>query len=167
MNVREIEVRDCENLTALSIYVWLDTYAKDGVREEISKFVLSTFTKQNFKEVVTSSAKRGFVVTLSKHIIGTAIVNLDSHYDQDVKYGYEIETLYVHPGFQRRGVGALLLGNLRDSVGEKSWLTTWVHNYGAINFYKKNGYNIVGEVEFKLMSESHMNHVFSNVNFSI
>jgi ribosomal protein S18 acetylase RimI-like enzyme len=162
MLVREIKKEDCQNLAALSIYVWLHTYAGDGIRDEISKFVLSTFTKNEFEKIVKSPTKRGFVVNSGQHLIGIVIINLDSYFDQLPQFGYEIETLYVHPSFQRRGVGKRILEYLRKSVGYKSWLTTWVHNYNALEFYRKNGYRIVGEAEFILSDENHINHVLSN-----
>ena len=162
MEIREIEKQDCENLSALSIYVWLHTYAKDGIRSEISKFVLSKFALEKFAKIITSSTKRGFVVHSGKNAIGLAIVNLESHFGGSPLFGYEIETLYVHPNFQRCGVGKTILKYLRESIGEKSWLTTWVHNDDAIRFYKKNGYEIVGEAEYVISSEVHMNLVLSN-----
>ena len=163
MHVREIAEQDCENLAALSMYVWLHTYAKDGIRDNISKFVLSTFTGNKFRETVKSSTKSGFAALSNEHIIGVVIVDLESRFRKTSTFGYEIETLYVHPGFQGRGVGRMLLDRLGTSIGSRSWLTTWVQNYDAIEFYKKNGYQIVGEVEFKLLNESHLNHVLSNI----
>ncbi len=162
MYIRELAEKDCENLTALSIYVWLHTYAKEGIRDKISKFVLSNFTTDKFKEIVKSPTKKGFVVMSNQHIVGVVVVNLKSKYENSTEFGYEIETLYVHPSFQRNGVGKLLLKYLRNNVGEKSWLTTWVHNHKAIEFYKKNGYKLVGEAEFNLLDEIHANYVLSN-----
>ena len=163
MHIREIKEKDCENLAALSIFVWLHTYAKEGIRDKISEFVLSTFTKDKYKEIVQSPIKRGFVVISDQHIIGVVIVDLESKYSNSSKFGYEIETLYVHPNFQGKGVGKNLLIHLNNCVGERSWLTTWVHNHDAIEFYKKNGYKIIGDTEFRLINESHRNHVLSNI----
>ena len=162
IHVREIKEQDCDNLSALSIYVWLHTYAKDGIRDEISKFVLSTFTKIKFEKIIKSPTKKSFVVCSGQNLIGVVIVDLNSYFDNSPLFGYEIETLYVHPSFQRLGIGKGILEHLRKSVGDKSWLTTWVHNYDAIDFYKKNGYKIIGEAEFILSNESHINHVLSN-----
>lgn len=162
MIIRELEERDCENLSALSILVYLSTYAKDGIRDNISKFVLDRFSPNRFRNILASSQVRCFLAILNHHVVGVVIVNLESKYIGSKEYGYEIETLYIHPNFQGTGIGQMLIRFLNENIGDKSWLTTWIYNYKAINFYKKIGYKIIGETEFKLFSESHKNHVFSN-----
>jgi hypothetical protein len=39
---------DVQNLAALTIQVWLHTYAKDGVHHDISAYVLIEFTPKKF-----------------------------------------------------------------------------------------------------------------------
>lgn len=162
MIVRELEERDCENLSALSIHVYLSTYANDGIRDNISKFVLHNFSPITFKNILESSHVRCFLAISNEHVVGVLIVNLKSKYQDTTEFGYEIETLYIHPKFQRTGIGQMFLKYLRNNIGEISWLTTWVHNHNAIKFYEKNGYKIIGETQFYLFTEQHKNHVFSN-----
>lgn len=73
-----------------------------------------------------------------------------------------MKPLYIHPKFQGMGIGKTLLRYIKKNVAEKSWLMTWVHNHKAIQFYTKNGYEIIEEAEFRLFDESHKNHVLSN-----
>ncbi len=95
-------------------------------------------------------------------LIGVVVVDLDSKYQRSADFGYEICTLYVHPNFQRKGIGKKLLSSLKDTYGEHYWLTTWIHNEHAIRFYQDIGFKIIGKAEFKLFDEVHVNHVFSN-----
>lgn len=161
MIVRELEERDCENLSALSILVYLSTYAKDGIRDNISRFVLNAFSPDKFRKILKSLTVRCFLAISNQHIVGVVIINLESKFQNSSDFGYEIETLYVHPNFQGTGVGQAFLKYLNDNLGKKSWLTTWVHNHKAIRFYKKSGYRIIGDTEFILFDESHKNHVFT------
>lgn len=39
---------DAANLAALSIEVWLHTYARDGIRQAFSDYVLREFTAERF-----------------------------------------------------------------------------------------------------------------------
>lgn len=57
----------------------------------------------------------------------------------------EINGLWVHPGWQRRGIGSLLLDaterSMRQAGHEKAWLTCSLFNPRAIAFYGARGYS--------------------------
>lgn len=45
--IRDATKEDCINLTALSLQVWLDTYAVDGIDRNISGFPCATIKHNN------------------------------------------------------------------------------------------------------------------------
>jgi len=51
-----------------------------------------------------------------------------------------IDQLYVHPDFQNRGIGKLLLEYARQRSPEHVWLYTLQININARAFYEKNGF---------------------------
>jgi ribosomal protein S18 acetylase RimI-like enzyme len=162
MSIREISVEDFENLSALSVYVWLVTYANEGMRDKISRFAINEFKPEKFKRIAEDPFKKAHVAISDEHLVGVVVIDIESKFKDSSTFGYEIETLYIHPGFQRIGIGRDLLSLLSNTYGKISWLSTWVHNKPAIKFYKKNGYQIIGKAEFHLLDEVHVNHVFSN-----
>jgi [ribosomal protein S18]-alanine N-acetyltransferase len=55
-----------------------------------------------------------------------------------------IATIAVHPGFQRQGVGRMLLRACEERVGQpRLKLSVRMSNYGAISLYEKEGYQTV------------------------
>lgn len=52
--IRTANVSDSANIAALSIQVWLDTYATEGIRQNISKYVLEKFTEERVSEIIAS-----------------------------------------------------------------------------------------------------------------
>ena len=158
--IRHAREGDCRNLAALSIQVWLHTYARDGVRADISKYVLSTFTESHFDGLLQNPDYRILVYTEGEHLLGYIAVNLTSHY-RDESNGYEVETLYVQEHFHGKGIGKKLLAEIRSQFGGRYWLSTWVHNDPAIGFYKKQGFRDIGEVFFQLGGEQHENRVLA------
>ena len=56
-----------------------------------------------------------------------------------------IRHAYVSPGLQSRGIGAMLLEHLEALSGRPILLGTWRANVGAISFYERHGYQLVGE----------------------
>lgn len=51
-----------------------------------------------------------------------------------------IDQLYIHPDFQRRGIGQALLDFARQQSPEHLWLYTLQSNVNARAFYEKNGF---------------------------
>ena len=54
-----------------------------------------------------------------------------------------IRHAYVHPDWQRRGVGARLLTSLLNGVSGPLLVGTWAAAHWAIRFYEKNGFTLV------------------------
>lgn len=54
-----------------------------------------------------------------------------------------IRHAYVHPGAQRRGVGALLLTHLLENIPGPVLVGTWAAAWWAIRFYEKHGFKLV------------------------
>ena len=51
-----------------------------------------------------------------------------------------IDHLYVHPNYQKRGIGKALLDYARQCSPEHLWLYTLQINVNACAFYEKNGF---------------------------
>lgn len=138
--------------------VWLHTYAKNGIRTAIAKFVLATFTEQFYIDMLNKPEYEVLVCVRGQHLLGFIAVNLQAHH-VDESNGYEIDTFYISEHFQGQGIGRLLLEGIKASFGEPFWLHTWVHNEAAIGFYKHLGFEDIGEVPFEFEGESHENRV--------
>ena len=54
-----------------------------------------------------------------------------------------VAQLYVRVGYQRRGIGTLLLGWAKDQSSGSLWLYTFARNYKACSFYERSGFRAV------------------------
>ena len=68
-HIRRATPTDAANLAALSIEVWLDTYATDGIRHEISSYVLSEFTEENMLEAIADPNSVVLIAEKEAHAI--------------------------------------------------------------------------------------------------
>jgi GNAT superfamily N-acetyltransferase len=66
---------------------------------------------------------------------------------QDLGEVILIRHAYVHPGWQRRGIGARLLTHLLAGVDRPVLVGTWAAAHWAIGFYAKNGFSLVSHQE--------------------
>ncbi len=158
--IRDANRNDCQNLAALSIQVWLHTYAIEGIRKNDSNYVLTTFTEQYYTNLLETPIYRIFVHVEKDNLLGFIVVNLESFF-KDESNGYEICTFYIQEHFQGQGIGKGLLNEIIKNHGNLFWLSTWVHNSAAINFYKKFGFKDIGTIDYKIGDELHKNRVFS------
>ncbi len=58
-----------------------------------------------------------------------------------------LRALYVHPSYQRRGIGAELLSEVKKSAGGGFHLWLFEANDGAIRFYERHGAKLVRKTD--------------------
>jgi|TARA_B110000211_G_C13702062_1_gene387913 ribosomal protein S18 acetylase RimI-like enzyme len=151
MGVRIAIDGDAASIAALGLCVWIDTYATDGTRDSLSKYVLSEFTESNMSNLISS--KKVYVSERNEHINGYAVLRATGKLT-------EIESLYVLPGFQANGIGREIL-NMAVTNYPGIWLSCWERNERALSFYKSFGFLISGESYFELEDEKHRNILLS------
>jgi GNAT superfamily N-acetyltransferase len=66
---------------------------------------------------------------------------------QDLGEVILIRHAYVHPDWQRRGIGARLLAHLLAGADRPVLVGTWAAAHWAIRFYEKNGFALVAHQE--------------------
>jgi len=158
INIRPAKKEDCLNLAVLSIQVWLDTYAVDGIRSELSNYVVSNFTETLYLEKLNDKTFPIFVVEKDNHLVGFVMLNLSATFENESN-GYEIDTLYVQSHFKGFGLGKKLIQHVQNKFGITCWLHTWINNHNALGFYDYLGFKDVGNMYFDLEGEKHENRV--------
>ena len=156
--IRKALPEDCKNLAALSIQVWLNTYARDGVNTIVTDYVFETFTEQHFANKLAESSYQLYVFVEEENLLGFIAIDLDSFWKGE-QNGYEVDTLYVQNRQQGKGVGRALLEHIGEQHGRCYWLTTWVHNVEGLSFYRHIGFNDNDVAYFELDGEKHENRV--------
>lgn len=167
LNIRSATSSDASNIAALAMQVWLHTYAREGIRQEISEFVFSQFTPDAITSVIQDPTKTVLLACDKLHLLGYAVLQHGSVCPTDQALKSELATLYVHTHFAGRGIGSALLkacSELQFALdgGQTIWLKTWHRNSQAIAFYLKQGYTQIGSTFFQLGDEQHENFVFTN-----
>jgi len=157
--IRDANQQDCINLAVLSLQVWLDTYAIEGIRSEYSTYVLATFTESYFLELLENPDYRLLISETDNTLQGFVLVNLDSQFE-DKEHGFEIEKLYVHNKFTGQGVGRTLLAEVEHQFGSSFWLYTWVEN-DSNHFYQHLGFRYIGQLNVDFSGMQIENNVYA------
>jgi len=142
MNIRRATEEDALKIAAVAIAVWIDAYARQGMDQVNSSYVLGRFTESNIKSLMLN--KYLYVAETDFGICGFAVVGAC------IESKYEIETMYVLSRFHGKGFGRKLLDFICNDVTGPFWLKCAETNVRALSFYRHNGFIDSGMVNFVL-----------------
>ena len=163
MEFREAGAADATNLAALTVQVWLHTYAKRGIRAALSNYVQSEFTAEKFRQILADQRQMIILCEVDAHLVAYVRLDFSSPCPSDDSLQSEISTLYVQAHFLRRGIGTQLLLLALDAFHRRGrgsvWLSVNHENADAIGFYDRHGFQRQGSLDFELDGERHENFI--------
>lgn len=168
VSLRPGEPGDALCLSVLAMQVFLDTYATHGIRPAIAREALSANSKSRFAKALEDPATRIHVAESDGHLAGFAQIKLGAQHElAPAGKQSELLRLYIQQPFAGRRVGTLLLEKAELLAAEFGstviWLTAWVHNHHALQFYARRGYLDHGLDWFRFGGESHANRLYAKV----
>ena len=165
MIIRSANINDNLNIAALSIQVWLDNYAKDGVNGSVAQYVLSEFNESKIQEKIDRGNYLYFLAHNEDFLLGYIAINLKATCVVTGEPVPEIERLYIQEGSTSKGIGSKLISYAvrygKEHSIKRFWLSVYHENNRAIRFYKKNHFTDSGITFFELDNQKHKNYVLS------
>ena len=164
--LRLAKPEDALCLSVLAMQVFLDTYATQGIRPQIAREVLSSYSEVSFAEALASKRSCIALATSAEHLVGFAQVTSGATHDRAPPGSQaELLRLYVQEHFTGMKVGTKLLRWAEHAAlvagATVLWLTPWVHNHRALAFYARRGYADHGLTHFTFEGEIHENRVMA------
>jgi diamine N-acetyltransferase len=154
---------DAANLAALSIEVWLHTYAREGIRKAFSDYVLREFTAERFADHLCDKKKAIVKCERGDHLLGYLRMDFDVPCPTLPELTTEVATLYVRARHARQGIGSGLLAQATDICRARGiagfWLCVNHENTPAIAFYEAQRFQRNGSDYFELEGERHENFI--------
>lgn len=148
MEFSEAKPQDVLGITEVLYRTWLDTYPNEeyGITvEDIEDKYKDAFSEEKLQEraLKMENEKKGDVRILAKEndrIVG--LVRIVKHEDKN-----ELQAIYVHPEFQKKGIGMKLWENVKERLDpdKDTIVSVAVYNQNAIDFYKKLGFEKTGK----------------------
>jgi GNAT superfamily N-acetyltransferase len=164
--LRRAKPEDALCLSVLAMQVFLDTYATDGIRPEIAREVLSSYSEASFTKALQDYGSHIEVAEVKGHLVGFSQVTFGATHElSPTGTQAELLRLYVQEPFTGAKIGTQLLFAAERAASEAGtnvlWLTPWVHNHRALAFYARRGYKDFGLTYFVFEGESHENRVLA------
>jgi GNAT superfamily N-acetyltransferase len=157
---------DATTVAALSVQVFLDTYATDGVRPDLAEEAFAEYSKDAFSLRLAQQGRTFLLAERANGLLGFAeVMTLSVPPPGCSIEGSELVRLYVQPAAQRTGLGKSLLQAAeqlaRSASSSTLWLTAWEGNTCALGFYEHMGYLAVGTATYTFQGRSYTNQVLA------
>jgi ribosomal protein S18 acetylase RimI-like enzyme len=162
MTLRRACPADAPRLAALAQWVWLDSYAGDGVEARFLPYLAESFSADAFERLIADPDRALWVLEEGQALQGLAQLRRGSPAPvAGAASGVELERLYVAPCRTGRGLGVALMAAARSTwPAQALWLSVWEGNDGAQRFYRREGGEHIGDTDFVLDGQAHRNLVF-------
>ncbi|MDA9584358.1 GNAT family N-acetyltransferase [Flavobacteriaceae bacterium] len=160
-SIKKATINDLNLLASLSVEAFLPAHGHSSPEKDIKTYLEANFSIHNFKKEIANPAFKYYLIYhhnkiagFSKIIFNTPSIHITENTITKMERLYLLEEFYgLHLGTQ--------LMNFNSELTKKNnqqgiWIEVWIENYRAIKFYKKMGFTIVGEANFRV-SETHSN----------
>jgi diamine N-acetyltransferase len=158
-SIRLATAADAGLLAELGASTFYDTFIADTTPEDMAAYLSASFSPALQAQEIADADTTFFIAEIAGIAAGYAKLQSSAAPscvtgDQPV----ELCRLYVASGLIGSGVGAALMqaciGEAESAGSETMWLGVWEHNERAQKFYKRWGFEVVGEHIFQLSSDA-------------
>ena len=159
------KLEDALRISILLKTVYIQVYGVEGVTHEFANFMDRKFSKEIIEKTLETNPIQLQIAYMNGNPIGVAEILFDSLCPIRKIQLPELGKLYVLERFKGKGVGYGLLSNVEKLVAKKGFdqlnLEVYIKNEGAITFYKRQGYEVIGTVDFPMEENTYENLVMT------
>ncbi len=159
-HIRPATTGDAGSLCVLAERTFRDTFADDNSAQDMDAYVRDSLTLGQIQSELDDPANTFLLAFLDNAADPTGYAKLRTGTTEPSVRGpdpLELERLYVDQKAIGRGVGGALMRaslEIARKAGYRTlWLGVWEHNDRAILFYRRWGFQTVGEHGFRLGSD--------------
>ena len=154
-------INDAELLADLGSKTFIESHGHSAPKEDIDNYVNKNYTVEVFREELNAIENIYHIIYVEDRAVGFTKIILNYPIEKiAVKNITKLERIYILKEFYHLKLGMELLNyNIELSKNNNQsgmWLFVWIENERAFNFYKKNGFKIIGSHDFKI-SANHTN----------
>ncbi len=140
---------------------FIESHGRSATAAVIDEYVAEKFNLEVMQEELSNPASIYHIVYFNEQPAGYSKIIFDApHSNISLPHVTKLERLYLLEAFYDRKLGAPLLQfNIdlsKQQQQEGMWLFVWTENERALRFYKKMGFEAIGNFDFKL-TDAHAN----------
>lgn len=151
--IEEIKKDNVSELRKIAEKTFYDTFKGSYTDENFKKFFKENYNETKLLSEIEHHQSFHYFYKVDDEIAGYLKLNIDqAQTEPKVDQYLEIQRIYFDKDYQGGGRGSQFIQLAIDKAKEynksKVWLGVWENNPSAINFYKKQGFEITGQHDF-------------------
>lgn len=156
--IRKAKISDSEALSEFAENIFRETFSIGSSAADMDAHCLKDFYPSKQEQEILDANMITFIAEANKTIIGFAQLRLDSPIES-IKSNRvsELSRLYLSTEQHGKGLAHKIIKAVFHSAANSKcndmWLGVWENNFKAITFYKKYGFEVIGEHIFQLGSD--------------
>ena len=164
-NIRAAGPADADQLVELGRKSFYEAFADQTAPRDMEAHLQKAFAADEVKEQLADNRTLFLIAEVNASAAGYAYLYPAKPPDcVTVPDPVQLVRFYLRKDYYGRNVGNTLMGACLDTVRSKGyqsvWLSTWELNHRANAFYKKWGFEIVGEAKFTVGSDVQNDFIF-------
>lgn len=152
--IRIAEIKDGEIISKLGKQTFFEAHEFSVSKEELEAYLNEKLSVEEFTKQLTNSNNIFHLLFVDDVPAGYSkiIYNTPPPQLPNIKDACKLERIYFLQKFHGKKLGLKLFNYNLDLCRQNNqsgiWLTVWVGNERAINFYEKLGFKTIGEIMF-------------------
>ncbi len=160
MEIRNATIKDATTIALLGRITFTDTFGhlfRD--KQDLLNYLNLTFSVDKIEKSIVKSNTIYWLSFVEKLPVGYAKLKLNSHSEfLDTEKACQLQKIYVLKDFLSQKIGfhlqCRLFEKAKEEGNEKIWLSVLESNQRAKSFYEKNGFEVIGNHDFRIGKES-------------
>ena len=166
IHVRRATAADAPELSQLAATTFREAFEAANTPEDMAGYLAEAFTPERQKADILDPANVVLVAAEGRGLVGYAhLASGPAPPPVRAPLPIELKRLYVTRAWHGRGVAQALMTSVlqaaRARQAETLWLGVWERNPRAIAFYRKYGFERVGEHTFMLGNDAQTDWVLA------
>jgi ribosomal protein S18 acetylase RimI-like enzyme len=164
LKIIKLNTDNLEELVNISKITYANSFSNENTLENMQHYLDSSFNSKKLKQELANNESEFYFAKRDFETSGYLKFNFGNA-QNDLKEinGMELERIYVLKSFQGKKIGKFLL-NFTIEIAKKRkldyvWLGVWDKNVKAIEFYKRNGFKIIGTHPFKMGNDIQTDYI--------
>ncbi|MEA1013075.1 GNAT family N-acetyltransferase [Sphingosinicella sp. LY1275] len=157
VTLRHATSADAAALAAFAAHVFEQTFGPENTPEDMADYLRTTYAPDLQREEIAEAGSEVVLAEMDGAIVGYSYFRAGPAPGcVKAERPFEICRFYVDRDQHGRGIAAALMERTLAAaapLGDAIWLSVWEHNGRALSFYRRYGFETVGERGFQLGSD--------------